>query len=52
MTSKIEQHSSPISDKKKRKLLFELERKERRFSRVEQPETSVQSEQAEPEQCK
>ena len=28
MTSKMEQHSSPISDKRKRKLLFELERKE------------------------
>ena len=49
----MEQHASPISGKKKKKLLFELEKnkskKPYKILTVNNTEPSVQSEQSEPE---
>lgn len=57
MTLKIEQQLSPVSTKRKRELLFELEKRERKKLRsfqklLDEPEPSLQSECAESEQCK
>ena len=53
------QEKSPISGKWKRKRLLEIEKKEskklKRFQKLldaDEPELSVQSEEAEPDQCK
>ena len=56
----MEKHSFPFSVKRKRKLLFELEKKESKktknssskISRKDESGPSVQSELGEPEQCK
>ena len=48
----MEQHASPISGKKKKKLLFELEKNSKKpykILTVNNTEPSVQSEQSEPE---